>query len=301
MTTAPKRPPQSRTGLTDTGVKKAADKSARTRAREFALQALYQYLVGGNQADAIGVCGGDCTEDANANGICDDVEEQGCDDPEACNYDPNALPYTPPADNDGYCIELRNIADHTTGDLAGMTTYQVYLHTEDPADFVTAVYGNIDEPLNVSTSTNFYQHILGGVTPENVNPLLLPNFPELAFDSWVTEGLDGPANATAGESGASVVNSPNQNWALPFEPGSGLPGSDIVMDDEVGGVWYILNGDANGLPAADGTVLLAQLTTDGDVSGTVNVQLFPAGDNSNYITLTLPLDGNCGGGGVNPA
>ena len=53
MTSAPKRPPQSRTGLTDTGVKKAADKSARTRAREFALQALYQHLVGGNEADAI--------------------------------------------------------------------------------------------------------------------------------------------------------------------------------------------------------------------------------------------------------
>lgn len=49
----PKRPPQSRTGLTDTGVKKAADKSARTRAREFALQALYQYLVGRNEGDAI--------------------------------------------------------------------------------------------------------------------------------------------------------------------------------------------------------------------------------------------------------
>ena len=49
----PKRPPQTRTGLTDTGVKKAADKSARTRAREFALQALYQHLVGRNDADAI--------------------------------------------------------------------------------------------------------------------------------------------------------------------------------------------------------------------------------------------------------
>ena len=49
----PKRPPQNRTGLTDTGVKKAADKSARTRAREFALQALYQHLVGKNQADSI--------------------------------------------------------------------------------------------------------------------------------------------------------------------------------------------------------------------------------------------------------
>lgn len=51
--TKPKRPPQTRTGLTDTGVKKAADKSARTRAREFALQALYQHLVGRNAADSI--------------------------------------------------------------------------------------------------------------------------------------------------------------------------------------------------------------------------------------------------------
>ena len=49
----PKRPPQTRTGLTDTGVKKAADKSGRTRAREFALQALYQHLVGRNEAASI--------------------------------------------------------------------------------------------------------------------------------------------------------------------------------------------------------------------------------------------------------
>ncbi|MEO8013975.1 transcription antitermination factor NusB [Polaromonas sp.] len=48
-----KRPPQIRTGLTDTGVKKAADKSSRTRAREFALQGLYQHLVGKNPADSI--------------------------------------------------------------------------------------------------------------------------------------------------------------------------------------------------------------------------------------------------------
>ena len=51
--TKPNRPPQTRTGLTDTGVKKAADKSARTRAREFAMQALYQHLVGRNEADSI--------------------------------------------------------------------------------------------------------------------------------------------------------------------------------------------------------------------------------------------------------
>jgi N utilization substance protein B len=42
-----------RTGLTSTGARKAASKSNRSRAREFALQALYQYIVGGNDATAI--------------------------------------------------------------------------------------------------------------------------------------------------------------------------------------------------------------------------------------------------------
>ncbi len=53
---APARDPkarQSRTGLTSTGVRKASAKSNRSRAREFALQALYQHLVGGNDAAAI--------------------------------------------------------------------------------------------------------------------------------------------------------------------------------------------------------------------------------------------------------
>jgi len=48
------RPPrQSRTGLTSTGARKAASKSNRSRAREFALQGLYQSLVGGNAVDDV--------------------------------------------------------------------------------------------------------------------------------------------------------------------------------------------------------------------------------------------------------
>ena len=49
-----KRPPrQSRTGLTATGARKATGKSNRTRAREFALQGLYQSLVGRNTVEDI--------------------------------------------------------------------------------------------------------------------------------------------------------------------------------------------------------------------------------------------------------
>ena len=48
------RPPrQVRTGVTGTGARKAASKSVRSRSREFALQALYQHLVGRNEASAI--------------------------------------------------------------------------------------------------------------------------------------------------------------------------------------------------------------------------------------------------------
>jgi N utilization substance protein B len=53
---ASKRPPrQVRTGVTSTGARKAGSKSVRSRAREFALQALYQHLVGRNDADSIDI------------------------------------------------------------------------------------------------------------------------------------------------------------------------------------------------------------------------------------------------------
>jgi N utilization substance protein B len=51
---AASRPPrQPRTGLTSTGARKAGSKSDRSRAREFALQALYQKLVGKNELSEI--------------------------------------------------------------------------------------------------------------------------------------------------------------------------------------------------------------------------------------------------------
>ena len=49
-----------------------------------------------------------------------------------------------------------------------------------------------------------------------------------------------------GENSAATVQSPGQPWVTAFDPGAGAPGGNIVMDDAVGGVWYILNGDANG-------------------------------------------------------
>ena len=51
-TNKPKTTPRS-SRVTSTGARKASAKSTRSRAREFALQALYQHLVGGNEPSAI--------------------------------------------------------------------------------------------------------------------------------------------------------------------------------------------------------------------------------------------------------
>ena len=212
------------------------------------------------------------------------IAPSGCTDPAACNYDPcTVLP------TEDYCLLTEVVAEHTEGPLAGMTTYQVFLQALNPTDFVTSVSGDISNPSSIQTTTSFYQDLLGGATPQSISPLLLPLFPELAYDSWVTIGLDGPADAAAGEAPAATLQSPNQLWAEAFDPGGGAPGGDIVMDDPVGGAWYVLNGDANGLPDENGQVLLGQFTTDGVLSGNMQVQVFPEGDNSNFLLLDLPL------------
>jgi hypothetical protein len=208
---------------------------------------------------------------------------QNCSDPAACNYDPASTGGV----FDAPCLFVETVAVHTDGNLAGMSTYRVYFQAEGPADFVTSVYGNQALPLSVTTTTSFYQDALGGPSSQPQNPLLFPSFPDLIYDSYVTIGLTESANGAAGETAPSLIASPNQDWITAFDPGGGAPGGDIIINDEVGGIWYIFNGDANGFPNADNRVLLAQLTTDGDLGGTLNVQYFPAGGDAVEVTLSI--------------
>ncbi len=74
-----KRPPrQPRTGLTSTGARKAGSKSDRSRAREFALQGLYQHLVGGNAVDDIDSFTRDLAGFNKADAVHFDSLLQGC-------------------------------------------------------------------------------------------------------------------------------------------------------------------------------------------------------------------------------
>ena len=233
-------------------------------------------------------CDGNCLNDADGDGLCD--EDEGCGDPVACNYDPSA--FTASAD---YCLIVDTVAVHTSGNLAGMTTYRYYVKCANPADFVSSVSGDSTNPTVVSTTTEFYQDELGGVTPNGIQPPLFGAFPDLFYDSWVTIGLSSAPDAAIGEANVSTVQSSDNPWSTNFEPGFGAPGGDIVINDEVGGAWYALNGDNNGIAAShpDQLVLIAQLTTDGAVEGNFYVQIFENGDGNAELTFSFNIGDAC--------
>ena len=54
----------------------------------------------------------------------------------------------------------------------------------------------------------------------------------------------------------------------------------------MGGAWFNLLGDANGVPDSLGRVLIGQFTTDGELSGNVQMQIFPGGDQVNFVKWT---------------
>ena len=172
-------------------------------------------------------------------------------------------------------------------DLTGYSTTHVYATTENSDDFVSSISGDATNPTFVNTSTSFYHAALGAGVPNGINSLLFPVYPDLAYDSWVTIGLSGTPNALAGEANVSTVQSTNNPWFTNFDPGGGLPGGNIAIDDEIGGAWYALNGDANGVAGDDLKVLIGQFTSTGDLDGQFYIQFFINGDGSNEFRDTF--------------
>ena len=161
--------------------------------------------------------------------------------------------------------------------------------------------GDLTNPAHLSTTTAFYHNEVGAATPNGINPVLYSSYPALPFDSWVTIGLDQQPNAAAGEAAVATVQDAGNPWVTNFDPGSGVLGASIVINDAVGGSWYALNGDANGVAGTDLKVLIAQVTTDGDLSGQLFCQVFPNGVGADQDLFNLLFEpGNaCGCTDVN--
>ena len=142
--------------------------------------------------------------------------------------------------------------DEVENGMAGLTTYRIYA-VIDAGGEVDAVYGDDVNALSIQSTTSFYQNNFGGYGTPDAG--LFGFFPSLEFDSFVTIGLltdDGDAMMDIGI-----------DWA-DFEDNGGAIWTD-------NGTWFA-TPDEPQVQEVGGRVLIAQLTTDGDINGIINMQ-----------------------------
>ena len=222
-------------------------------------------------------------------------EVLGCTDEIACNYNGEATFEDGSCDycscgvggQDGFSLELELFAENG---IPGQNTYRVYVTTPGPDDFVSAVAGDVNNPTFLRTTTDYFQSQFGGLSGHEINPLFFGVLPSVQYDSWLTIGVSQAPVSANGESEITFVEYAEDNWTEEFENGG-----DLEIDSFFGGSWFALISASNGVAGEDNRVLVAQLTTDGDVTGQLYVQVFPNGDQSQDTYLSLSFGGSdCG-------
>ena len=180
-------------------------------------------------------------------------------------------------------ISVETVLEHDgsiAGIPAGYTTYRIYANLTNEYDFVSAVYGDSQDPMFLN-GTDILQVAAGGDFASNVtiNPALVAAFPALPYDSWFTIGAEdasqgGALQTTFGSSSELIQN---------FQAGQGF-----LVADPIGGSWFntypcvgedlaTCSEGVVGFAGADLKVLIGQITATGDVTGLFNVQVFVNG------------------------
>ena len=168
------------------------------------------------------------------------------------------------------------LEEYATDIIADQITYRMYIDMVNADDFLSSVYGGDQAPLSITTSTgSFYNDALGASVASGINPAFIAFFPTIAGDSWITIGID--SQNEGDEVAISTVQDPNQPFVGSFSATDPMNGQNVIMDTPTGGAWFVLNGTPNGLPDDNMQVLVMQMTTAGEICGTMNFQIFENG------------------------
>ncbi|MGB0422849.1 MAG: hypothetical protein ACPGED_00940, partial [Flavobacteriales bacterium] len=221
-----------------------------------------------------------CNFDANANqddGSCTG-DCAGCTDSTFMNYHPNATTDDGSCTNDLLHVfnEVYYTDDGTVeGYPEGATTYRIYANVND-AYVLSAGYALLNcTDAYIRSSTYFWNSELGGVVGSSLNSAVYEIFPSVQYDTYVTIG------AEDNSMGSVILAS-----TVPDDPFSGFAnqpeGTNFEMED---GVWFATSDLPNGVPDENGNVLVAQLTTTGEISYKLNFQLIRVGSITPPVTF----------------
>ncbi len=199
-----------------------------------------------------------------------------------------------PALPDGYELSVDTLVAHESGDLAGYTTYRLYVECLHPLDFVVSCSGDESNPLLLASTSSegwYNSELAAGWNAVAINELFFTAFPEMEFDSFLTIGAD---NSSYPSSMHPISVWGAIDAGLEFDQDG--PGTNVLVNDEVGGSWFqtppLTLDDSLTHPAFGGPeqrVLIAQITTPGRIYGQVQVQIFGEGENSNEFRSVLQI------------
>ncbi len=135
------------------------------------------------------------------------------------------------------------------------STFRVHVVLPSSTHSLHAVFGDDESSMSIQSTAPFYQHQYGGNTSLDINSSAVEAVAELNYDSWVTIGADN-----------SVSNS-LWNVGVDFEGFNG--GTALSVED---GAWFLIPTDVYTGGDNNNMVLIAQLTTEGNANGLLNVQ-----------------------------
>ncbi len=195
---------------------------------------------------------------------------------------------------------------------AGAVTYRIYIDMADGYR-LNSVYGTSDHTLFIETNGNFINNLdRGGAYGNDIGDSRLTDN-TVALDSWVSLGAASAGNvavlkSTGEDTDGSVLsfsNSGSDFTGLDSEDGfiTGSPAGVAVipaaLETQIGdffgdvngltgprfevtdGSWYAFGGVTG--PNAENRVLVAQITTNGDLTFELNVQVQDASGAENWV------------------
>jgi hypothetical protein len=202
-----------------------------------------------------------------------------------------------PSVPDGYWIEVEEFAVHEgmvgTVDLAGFTTYRIYLNMVNEHDFLSTISGEFGNPLILNSTSDyawFNDLDLGVDIGAENNSGFFGFLPQLAFDSWLTIGGESSGDGidvSAAEGDISLFDEFNS-------------GGNVLIDDPTGSALFTLYPcDAEDLSSCDWShpsfagddlrVLVGQVTTQGELTGQMQIQVFGNGNADEEWRGVIPL------------
>lgn len=134
-------------------------------------------------------------------------------------------------------------------------TFRVYLEMTSKNDQIMMIYGDRENPLSISATRPFFQALTGGALSRDVNRNLTATTDSLKYDSWLTIGAEDNYENNLSQLNLNLTG---------FE----REGNAVETND---GAWFCVPTDKQTRCKEDKRILIMQLTTEGEISGLINI------------------------------